>query len=508
MRRWIRTLLVFAVIASYVALAARLATRHPQLVDADAAILEGVAREALAGTTPGRQALVGSAWWGPLPMVLHLSATTVATPFLSSDGLLAGVPVALWLSALLVIAACLGLLRASTLALRSNAPVDRDRTPANAAHSPALPLALVAVLPAGLTLATGATAQALVFPLALFLVFEASSWLHTGQLRHLIPAAFAMAALLLCGAAAWGWVVFGAVAMLLGILARRALLRRLPALLLLGWLPAAYAFGVWCLLNWLILNDGLFFLRPLAALSPPAWPPFALALSSPWDVASVAACAVSALLGLCAADGRRVGYGLAGIAAAAWLWTLQAFGLGWAVGATRLLLQACALLSVVRLTVAAGRGNARRTLVLQAAAIALVVAFGGLRSSVPPGPDRRAADDETVAAVARHVRERTPYAKVFVCGYKGLGLLRGDRHDDLFAPAMDLHLGGLRNDYWGQTLFVLVRKPVRAAKLESIVWRSPDFHLLGSARTLLSADFGDWRLYELVTAPTLRELQR
>jgi hypothetical protein len=476
-------------VAAYVGLVVRLVSANPQVVAADAGVLEGVSSEAFAGTTPGRQALVGSAWWGPLPMVLHLAITTVANPLLAADGLLGGVPLAVWLAALLVIATCLGLLRA-------------------ASRDPVLPLAIVAVLPAALNLAAGATAQVLVFPLALLLVLEVSAWMHTGQLRHLIPAAFAMAALLLCGAAAWGWVAFGAVAMVLGALPRRALFKRLPALLLLGWLPAVYAFGVWCLLNWLILNDGLFFLRPLATLPRPDWPPLGVALSSPWDLASSVACAACAIFGLFAADGRRTGYGIAGIAAVAWLWALQAFGLGWASTATRLLLHTCALLSVTQLTVVAGRRSLRRTLVLQTATLALLVAFGGLRSRVAPGTDPRAADDETVAAVSEHVAARSPYAKVFVCGYEGLGLLRGNRHGDLFAPAMDLHLASLRNDYWGQTLFVLVRKPLRAAKLESIVWRSPDFHLLGSSRTLLSADFDDWRLYEVVTAPTLRELQK
>lgn len=499
MRRWIRVLLVVAIVATYVGLVARLAWTHPQVVGGDASILEGVSQEALAGTTPGRQALVGSAWWGPLPLALHLAATTVFGPLRSPGGLLAGVPLAVWLSGLFVIVACLWAVRHRSLS---------EGLQWNGRRPPVFPLALAAVLPAALSLAAGGMAQAVVAPLALFLVIESAAWLATGQLRHLVPSAFAMAALLLCGVTAWGWVAFGAAAMVLGALPRKALARRLPGLLLLGWLPAVYALGVWALLNWLIMGDTLFFLRPLATLSAAEWPALAVPLSSVWDQAAFIICGAGAVLGLAARDGRRVGYGLAGIAAVLWLWVLHAFGLAWAAAPTRWMLYVGALLSLTRLSLAVGVGHPRRGLALQTAVVLLVLVSGALRGRISFGVEPPTTDDGTVARVAEHALARSAYARVFVCGYEGLGLLRGDRRNGLFVPVLDLHLNDLRRDYWGQTLFVLVHKPIRAARLESIVWREPDFHWLGSSRTLLSADFDAWRLYEVVTAPTQHQLAR
>lgn len=475
---------------------ALLARSVPGLSGSEAAILQGISAESLAGSTPGRQALVGSAWWGPLPLVLHLAATFLATspaPF--------GTPLAVWLSGLWVVAGCLFVLRSRLVADGVEWPGRRP---------PVHPLVLAILLPGALRLATGGAPDALVFPLALFVTLEGSAWLATGLLRHLVPVGFALAALLLCGATAWGWVLLGVLLLALGALRSRVLARRLPALLLLGLLPVVYALGVWALLNWLILQDGGFFLRVLGTLPAPVWLPVRTVMDTWWEQASVVLCAGGILAGLARRDGRRVGYGLAGLSAAAWLWVLAAFGLAWADTATRLALPVCALLLLARGLAVEGATRPLRALVLQ---FGLVIALLGplVRASRDERVESKGRwndGDAIVDAVAAHVTSLTRHAKVFVCGYEGLGLLRGDRRNDLFVPVLDMHLDVLRRDYWGQNQFVLVRRPVRRARMESLQWREPDFHTLGSSRTLLSADFGDWRLYEVVSAPTLRELQR
>jgi len=490
MRRTTRPLFVLLILIGYVVLVARLAGRQSHLLAPDAAILDGVVREIFAGSTPGRQALVGSIWQGPLPMLLHLSGATILLPFKTLAP--AGVPLAVWLSALMVIAGSLLVL------LRS----------ATQTRLPTLPLALLPVLPAGLALALPGSAEALTFPLALLLVFEGANWLQSGLLRHLVTMAFVMAALLLCGLQAWGWVIFGALIMLGGGLARRRLLRRVPALLLLGWLPAVYAFAVWALLNWLILGDTVFFLRVLGTMAAPVRPALAALVQSPWDAAALVVCLTGLVTGIVGRDGRRIGYGLAGLAAFGWLACLAALNVAWLGQATWLTFYGAALLSLTHLTQVAGRHFAHWTLLWQCAAIAAIVACGGLRTTLRAPFQSDLSDAEVLAAVTADVQEHSRHARIFVAGYEGLGLLQSrPEGDDLFTPLMDLHLGSLRHAYWGQTLYILAHKPVGPSLLENIIWRAPDFYQAGAARTLLTGDFGDWRLYELVTAPTLRELQ-
>ncbi len=480
----------------YALLIARIAGQQPALTHSDAALFEGVAVEAMAGTTAGRQALVGSAWWAPLPLTLHLGLTALAGPLTGPEP--AGIPLAVWLSALCVIGGCLWTLRATDVS--SGYSWRNHRRPS------VLPLAVIAVLPAALRLAASGQSEAVIVPLALLVTIEGSAWLATGRLRHLPPTGFAMAGLLLCGLAAWGWVVLGALLLLLGGLVRRRLWRRLPGLLLLGWLPALYALGVWALLNRLILDDARFFVRPLTGLTIPTWEHLASAPLALGEQAALVVALGGLLLALVALDGRLAGYALAGFTALAWQRTMAAMGLDWAGDSSRLLLPAAVLLLLTRITLAAGGRNPARALGLQAlTALAVLgpLAFTLSHHMQPRDPRPWNRGDAVVERVETFVRERGPHVRVFVCGYEGLGLLRGDRRDDLFVPVLDLHIEALRRDYWGQTLFLLVRAPQGAARLESITWREPTLHWLGSTRTLLAADFDDWRLFEIISAPTL-----
>ncbi len=486
------TLVWCAAALVYALLIVRMASQQPALAHAEAAIFEGAAAEAIAGTTPGRQALVGSAWWAPLPLMLHVAASAMLRPLVPAHP---AVPLAVWISALCVIGGCLWTLRSADI---TSGHAWRGRRPA------VLPLAVIAVLPAALRLAASGLAEALVVPLALLVTTEGSAWLATGRLRHLPPTGFAMAGLLLCGLAAWGWVAFGALLLLLGGLAHRRLWPRVPALLLLGWLPAVYALGVWALLNRLILSDAWFFLRPLAGLSAPAIAALGAAPTTFGEQASLIVVGGGLLLGLVARDGRMLGYALAGCAAFVWQRTLAAMGLDWSGDSARLLLPAAALLLLTRITLSAGGRSPARALALQAVVALAVLAplsTGLAQRLQPTRPAPWDQGDRIARRVEAFVRERGPHVRVFVCGYEGLGLLRGDRRDDLFVPVLDLHIETLRREYWGQSLFILVRAPTGAARLESIVWRDPALHWLGSTRTLLAADFDDWRLFEVISAP-------
>ena len=80
-----------------------LAIVAPGLVGHEARVIEGACREALAGTAAGRQALVSSCWWAPLPLLAALAPALVAqgAPWpvgavLASALATAGVGVVVW----------------------------------------------------------------------------------------------------------------------------------------------------------------------------------------------------------------------------------------------------------------------------------------------------------------------------------------------------------------------------------------------------------------------------
>lgn len=494
MRRRLELLLFLIAGIVYTVLLVRFALYHPELVSDETRILQGISAEALSGTTPGRQALVGSVWWGPLPMVLHLSTTYLLGLLPTAALWLPPVPLAMVLSALLVGFGCFSLLRSHF--------VTDGLGQKGAARPAVMLLALAGFLPSTLLLAISGQASALILPLALLMLLSGAAWLDAGRVRHLVPCAFAMAALLFCGFEAWGWVFCGSLLLLFGALRRRDLRRRLPAILLLGLLPAVYVFGVWALLNWLILDESGFFIRLFSTLPAPSFPPLRgwLPGSLPERMA-FAICVAGLLRGPLVRDWRQSAFALAGLLASLWLTCLSSLGLGWSGDANRTLLGICALLVVLRSIIWWSHRYPVRSFVLQTLALLLLLPVA-LQHFLQTA---QTADlqQENPAALLRQIREyaaeNTQHHRIFVCGYEGLGLLGGDRRAERFVPVMDLHLDSLLESYRGQTLFLLVRKPEGRAQMESIAWQVPDLYRLGSSRTLLSKDFGKWRLFEIVS---------
>jgi len=109
-------------------------------------------------------------------------------------------------------------------------------------------------------------------------------------------------------------------------------------------------------------------------------------------------------------------------------------------------------------------------------------------------------DGEVVDGVAAFVRAQSEYGRVFVLGYDALGLLSG-RTDDLFVPVLDIHLPVLRVDYWGQDLYLLVKRPDRRGQMDAVYHQRDDLYSFGTDRALYAGDWDEWRLFEVVTAP-------
>lgn len=447
-----------------------------------------ICRQLLAGTTEGRQALFGSLWHAPLPALAGLPAAAI---WPRDTTVLAGRVTA-------ALAVCY-LLVALWRACRRRLP--RRWGPVVWLGFATLPCTRFLMGDPQLAVTCAAGAAALV---------KIADWCDGRRLPDLVKLAFALALLALCGGALAGLVAALLLCLPLTIVGDGALRRRFQGLMVLGVLPVVYALTVWGLMCRLILIDGFYPCR-FAMQGRGLW--------LGWDRCGLAPAETLALVvslgGAVAGAWRRrpaaVVLGLLGMTLAGWIVVLQACGLPWATAAASCVGQVTALLTAVALAPpasvperpASGRGWALWPL-------ALSLAFGALRAPTAPGAPaaaRRArAQRETLDAVREFVVARTPYGRVFVCGYDGLALLDGYDHD-LYVPVLDLHINSLREGYRGQDLFLLAPRPVGAAATECPVWRYGDIYEHGAARALYAGDWGDWRLYEIVTAPTAEQLR-
>ncbi len=291
---------------------------------------------------------------------------------------------------------------------------------------------------------TAAPTAAALFILSILKLLD---WAREKRLRDWVWFSFLMAGLLLCGLPYIGWVVAMLLVAPLLIVADRRTRPRVGGLMFLCLTPVLYAAGCWILLSYLILDDPFFAWRFIGDLSLGPFPRTAM-----WTAAACAA--VAALAAAVHKIGDRILSPIcaaASVAAAAILWfaTLSAAALDWSLP------------------------------------------WGAPANIAPPNRD----------AVARHVKEVTPWGRVFVCGYAGLGGHCSDpANDAMFEPCLDLHIGVLRKAYTRQSLYLLVPKPERENALEPCEWRYGGIYDNGAQRLLFDQDFGPWRLYEVVSA--------
>ena len=322
-------------------------------------ILDSLRKLVFSGTTCGRQALVGSSWWAPLPLLAGLLSNNLAIvlpPLLSGLAILFGV-----------------------------------------------------------------------------------LWLFDGRLRSLVWLAFALAGALLCGIRTWGFAAAGVALLVLGIFVRWRRLKRLPATLLLGVLPAVYAFLVWMLLDTLILFDPLYFLKPAQSLAKEDWP--LLFLGSPESEVPSPKSKVQ--------------------------------------GPKSKILREVA-------EAARKRSPYAHVFVCGYAGLELLAANAECKE-----PQNANCEPQTANCKLQTVNVEPQTAN----GERALPVP--------LTPVLDLHLGELRRAYHGQVLFLLVRRPDGEGRFESHALRHSGLYEFGAEGTLLAGDFGPWRLYELVATDGL-----
>lgn len=445
----------------------------------------GICRELIAGTTVGRQALFGSCWVAPLPVLFYLPfAWLLPEPLAGGAAFFSAWLLVFW---------------AVREAVKSSGHSGWRIVLAQVAIAG---LMTVARHPQALQVAT-----ALMMGLVLLAAAALADWAAYRRIRDVVTAGAAGAFLVLCG-----FPAFASAGLAVGLLpfmacGRRETRERFQAWLLLGSLPLVYAVSVWLLMNRLILGDALFFLRSLGFLVPHVLL-FVLAVLSP-GVLLLPALAVTLVCDR-RGEGTTAGPGGGPMAASAVLIAfavalivcgrvLQAFGVGWNTVALHVCALAVLMVALARL---------RQPVYRLAGALVLFVCLSTywFRGRAPLS--EAAADGggtEICRQVEEYVNARTPYGRVFVLGYAGLDLLRGYSGERLL-PNMDLHVGALRRAYLGQNLYVLVPRPEGIRRAESVFWKHPDIYELGGDRLLYATTFGAWRLFEVISAPTQEQL--
>ena len=502
-QRIVETCIAMSLASAALAVALRTGVAARESLD----VLQGVCRELLSGSTEGRQALAGSCWFGPLPIL-------VSTFFAWFDRLHGATPLAL----------------AMTSWCGWSLALYRLGRVVSACRTTRLMAQLAAAL--GIAACGGALNPAVALPawLGVMAAGSCADWAATRRMGALATLGFALGALALCGMCLSGWVVLVMVTLAGVTLLAADVRRRLAAVLVLGWLPLLYALAVWSLLNWLLLGHPLFFVRPLFAAHALAW--------HGWDdsgsiVARLIVVFGATAIALAAVRRRPDGAVLGVLGLGAWVWAhvLAGCSAGWAAGAAVPLALFLGVAAVARTVVppakpapagapaSGGREQAPpawrpRMAVAVAGVVMLALAAGVWRDVRQTTVDDRLAVERRTErrqaavfqSVSTYVQEHTPYGRVFVCGYEGMGLLCNRSPESRLIPNMDLHVGELRGQYHGQHLFVLVHRPEGRAATDSIHWRFPGAYRHGLERTLYARDFGEWRLFEVVGAPTAEQL--
>ena len=451
----------------------------------DGLIRDGICCQMLANQTAGRQGLVSSVWWGPVSTLSILPGAFV----LRDDGAgLGPIATSAWFGA--------GVLLLLERALRRRG-------------AGAWRLALVAAVgldPGFVNECTTGTTT----PLAIVLIVAATEalvgWLEERRLRDLVAAGLALALLVATGFDVWGWVAAGVLVLAIAEMRRPRERGERRAVLILGLLPLAYVLGLWLLLCWLIMGDAFYWVRSLAEPGPGPGRDFALSgLLAVWYGGLMVLAVANALLAVVRRRHGEVALALLVLALPATAGLLAGRGWLWTPAPLLAALPALLAFSLGRTLVGRrGAGIAGWALGTGAVAACLILAVR-LSPLRPPAAERSPAFETArgLQALERHVQERSPFAKVFVCGYDSFGLLRGSG-SAAFVHAMDFNFDKAKRDYYGHALFVLLRQPEQRYAMDSVHRKYPRIFIQGGPDTLYDSDWGEWRLFEMIQAPRTR----
>lgn len=457
----------------------------------DSVVYSGIARELITGSTEGRQALVGSFWYGPLPAMGFLPfAWIFGVGTLSTN-------IAAWFYWSL------------TLFMGGRATVNHIAR-----------LLMQGMLAAAILLTRCVTDHTMAF-IAVILVFSLRSlmgWCTNQSVKDLVGLSFGTALLAGCGMPLAGIVAILAFSIPLTAVFNAATRRRLFAILILGWLPLLYSLSVWVLSNWLIFSDPWFFMRPLTGMHAIKWH-----FTGSINHGEIIGILIIAFAFITALKQKRISaLATVVIALLSWTWLhlLSDSGIEWSTAPALAVFIFC-VMALWQARCGVGQNGKPIWSAYGDLLLVLLVALVVNRSEIKSA---QLESNQAMHAVLRKeiqtfVKGRTPYGRIFVCGYNGLVLFdrqgakecdgECDSSDDsdMLLPNFDLHISDLRKRYFGQQIFLLVHAPLGPARFDNVHSRFPWLYEAGAERAMYAADFGAWRLFQVIGAPTEEQLQ-
>ena len=448
------------------------------VLSAEAAVYDAITRQLLNNTMAGRQALAGSLWWPPLPVLLRVPCMLLPgagawSSILVSCAAAAGIALLFWRSL-------------SRWGLRRAWPVW---------------LAAALALPFFGAAAADGSRRTIVMLLVLWCGGSLLDWTQTRRMRALVYLALALAGLAGVDAALWPWTMLVLILAIADLLLRAEPRARKEGAAIVLVMPWLYGFGVWLLVNWLIMGDPLYFLRSLPLLTAGN---DATLLPDPPAHAIAAAVMMTGGFLLAVLDRRRgeLLLNAAGIILLLTMLWLNGFGRGLPLQAGW---DAAAMLAILAMAHIAAREAETQKTGLRSIAAALAVTALLLITWRDPagrqdffhGPQQDLNNGRLVLhTIERHVRARSQYPAVMLCGYEALPLIAARGTPDMFVPWIDPDLARFAVDYHGHNLYLLIPHPENTAQFESIHWKYPGLFNYGTTGTLYEGDWHGWRLYE------------
>ncbi len=447
--------------------------------------LAGICKELTQGTTEGRQALAGSCWNGPLATLFHLPVAWIFP-----------VKFAGYISFFLAFFVMLWSVREAL------------KTSAHAlTHIIAAQIGIVVI---ALMMPPDVLSVTTVLPVAAFAIAFGSllDWSAKMRLRDLVMTGVGVGMLAVSGIHFFAFAVWIALALPFVWFWHRQdeKFERTVSAALVGWLPWLYTFGTWFMLNWLIMGDPFFFLRSLVRYSASAGYILPVTIFIP-AVVIIGYLVLGTIFFGSTADevasrnGNRIFSFVIVISACLYLSGLVYAGLYWC--AFELLLSVLMLLLIffVRFF-----DNRMLIVVSTVVCVAIAALFPSLIDYSAPKQLCAVERQSLRSEVEEYVSAQTKYGRVFVPGYIGLYLLQDYKGKQL-TPNLHFHVNTLRKNYFGQDLYVLVPKPEGFTAMEYIFAAYPGIYKYGCERLLFARAFADWHLFQVVSAPTWREIE-
>jgi hypothetical protein len=458
---------------------------------------EAICRELMNNTMEGRQALVSSAWWPPLPVLLMIPFVALQAP--------GSCPLASFLVSALFGAAALYVFERT---LR-DCMLGWSRFP--------MVLALAAN-PFFLDACINGSSQTTVMFFAVLVAHSLVQWVMFGKLRFLVHLGIGSALLLTANFEMIIWLLVVFALLTVDVIRSEESRQKKEAILILALLPTAYTLGLWFLMNRLIMGDALYFARSfLSVFHAPAARsvavveiPFAHYLTC-W--VSVVALVVSIVrknrdgvfMGMMAIAPMVLALFLASRGALQsspilyCMYPLAVLAVAYSaekqgpdlhlpeIGTAPLVGPYLLSLVPIALTVV--------TIAMSRGAVAAAAGLSEQAEVTRLSRDRK----EVLPSIARDVMSRSRYSKVYVCGYDSL-LMVGPDANPLFVRSLDFNFDKAKSDYPGYALYVLVHRPAERSAMESVHWKYAGIYNFGGTGALYDSDWGDWRLFEIIQA--------